>query len=419
LIETVGANMAFMPRIAVIALSLSLVACGDGPSANAVSLEATPLVLALAEPRVAFTFAQVRNSTGHVATLLVTKFNQETVQATDLTSLGAPLDADPFDVMSKLGPSGLEAALQAPAYRSYAITDLLPAAGDGRRHVATGTNFREHAKEAEIDEVFNFPKFGPATPARTSVMLKPGALLDYEVEICARFDRDIRSVGDFDAARKGFFLCGDFTDRARLLRLVNPQDVGSGEGFSDAKSAKDFFPTGPFLVVPRDWRSFVRSERMTTQVNREVRQDARGGEMILDFRGIVQKAVTNGGGGTYTYRRSRIPLLTNGRIVRGAAVMSGTSEGVIFMPPRAKDFIAGGARYIATGPMLRGDSAYRALIEGFIEKEQHSGRYLRSGDVVTHGSSSMGDVVVRVVSPPPVRPAGAGANAHPPLSTRS
>jgi 2-keto-4-pentenoate hydratase/2-oxohepta-3-ene-1,7-dioic acid hydratase in catechol pathway len=124
-------------------------------------------------------------------------------------------------VMSKVGTTGLEAALRSADRRELAIKDLLPAAGGGVRHLATGTNFREHAKEAGIDTVFNFPKFGPATPARSTVKLRPGALLDYEVEICARFDRDIRSLADFDAARKGFFLCGDFTDRARLLRLID------------------------------------------------------------------------------------------------------------------------------------------------------------------------------------------------------
>jgi hypothetical protein len=246
-------------------------------------------------------------------------------------------------------------------------------------------------------------------------MLKAGALLDYEVEICARFDRDIATIADFDAARKGFFLCGDFTDRASLLRLVDPKHVESGRGFSDAKSGHDFFPTGPFLVLPHDWKSFVAGQRMTTEVNREVRQDARGVEMILDFRRIVAKALTNDGGGSYTYRGSPVPLLAGGKIVRGAAVMSGTSEGVIFMPPRARDFLAGGTRYIFTGPLVRGESAQRVMIEGFIDKQRAAGRYLKVGDLVSHRSSTMGDLTVRVNGsgetfvPPPEKPADAEA----------
>jgi 2-keto-4-pentenoate hydratase/2-oxohepta-3-ene-1,7-dioic acid hydratase in catechol pathway len=358
-------------------------------------------VPSLAEPAAAFTFAQTRDPGGRIATLLVTGLGEDSIHALDLTELGAPIDADIFDVMSKLGDEGLEkAVMRADLRRAYPIVGLLPVSGGGMRHVATGTNFREHAREAEIDGVFNFPKFGPATPARTSVALKPGALLDYEVEICARFDRDIRSVADFDLARKGFFLCGDFTDRAQLMRLVNPEDVDSGQGFSDAKSGGDFFPTGPFLVVPRDWQAFVKAGRMTTHVNREIRQDARVGEMILDFRAIVQKALTNGGGGHYTFRGSPVPLLEGGRIPPGAAVMSGTSEGVIFMPPRPRDYVAGGARYIVTGGKFRAGSVRRTIIETFISKERQSGRYLKPGDVVTHRSSSMGDVEVRIIPDP-------------------
>jgi 2-keto-4-pentenoate hydratase/2-oxohepta-3-ene-1,7-dioic acid hydratase in catechol pathway len=391
--------MAMKRRLAAIALPLGLLACGESPRTNVVSEEADPLVSSIAAQAAAWTFAQARDSSGHVSTLLVTGLGRDTVRAVDLAGFGAPRDADVFDVMSALGEAGLQkAAAAAQLGHDYPIGQLVSAAGPGQRHVATGTNFREHAKEAEIEEVFNFPKFGPATPARTTVALKGGALLDYEVEICARFDRDIKAVADFDAARKGFFLCGDFTDRARLMQLVDPSDVGSGQGFSDAKSGADFFPTGPLLVVPRDWRAFVRTERMTTQVNRRVRQDARGGEMILDFRAIVQKALTNGGGGKYTFRGAPVPLLEGNAIRRGAAVMSGTSEGVIFMPPRARDFIVGGARYLFTGPLLRGESAYATMVDAFIDKERRSGRYLKVGDVVLHASSSMGDVAIRVES---------------------
>jgi 2-keto-4-pentenoate hydratase/2-oxohepta-3-ene-1,7-dioic acid hydratase in catechol pathway len=389
--------MAMMLKIAAMILPVGPIACGEGPRSNIVTQEARPLAASIAAPSAAFTFAQARNPAGHVATLLVTSFGEDTVQAVDLTDLGAPVDADIFDVTSALGKSGLQkAGATTQRRRSYPIEQLVPSAGQGRRHVATGTNFREHAREAEIDEVFNFPKFGLPTPPRTTVALQAGGLLDYEVEICARFDRDIKTVADFDAARKGFFLCGDFTDRARLMRLVNPQDDSSGQGFSDAKSGTDFFPTGPFLIVPRNWRTFVRQERMITLVNGQVRQDVRGGEMILDFRAIVQKALTNGGGGSYTYRGLPVPLLAGGKIARGAAVMSGTSEGVIFMPPRVRDYAAGGMRYIFTGPMFQGDSARRVMIEGFIDKERRSGRYLKAGDIVLHSSSSMGDVTIRV-----------------------
>lgn len=392
--------MAVIRLLAAVALPFGMTACSEGPE-YAARHGAGTLAPAVAEPNTAFTFAETRSAAGETVTLLVTKLGKEVVRAVDATGLGAPRGADAFGVIDALGPAGLQKALGAgPSGRDYPIAQLLSPAGEGTRHIATGTNFRDHAREVEIEEVFNFPKFGRATPARTSVEVGPQALLDYEVEICARFDRDIRSLADFDAARKGFFLCGDFTDRARLMRLIDPQNVGSGRGFSDAKSGPGFFPTGPFLVIPRDWRRFVRAERVTTEVNNQLRQDATGGEMILDFRALVAKALNSAGGSSYTYRGAPVPLLTGRKIGRGAAMMSGTSEGVVFRPPSLGDYVSGGAAYIFTGPLLRGESAQRLMINRFIEKERASGRYLKAGDLVAHRSSSMGEMRVRVVPLP-------------------
>ncbi len=402
--------MTILQKVAALSLAMNLAAC-SGVSTEAQRVAGAPLVGSVAPRDDADTFARVRWADGRVVTLLVTGFDRHGVRAVDLTAFGAPLDADVFDVIAALGTSALDKARRANADHVYALGELLPSAGSPTRQLATGTNFRAHARETEIEEVFNFPKFGPATPSRTTVALRSGVLLDYEVEICARFDRDIRTVADFDAARKGFFLCGDFTDRASLMRLVDPKNLASGKGFSDAKSEADFFPTGPFLVVPRDWRAFVRSQRMTTRVNEELRQDARGGEMILDFRAIVQKALTNGGGGSYTFKGAAIPLLSGGTISRGSAVMSGTADGVVFRPPQLSDYVSGGRRYIFTGPMFRGDSAQRVMIEGFIEKERRSGRYLKPGDLVAHSSSSMGDLQVEVIGRTP-RTVTAAASAR-------
>jgi hypothetical protein len=354
--------MPILPETAVVALPLSLAACGDGLTAGAISREAIPLVPAVARPNTAYIFTQTRDSRGRIATLLVTRLRQDVVQAVDLTRFGGPLDRDIFDVISRVGPEGLAAASHADSGRGYGVQELLPASGDGVRRIATGTNFREHAREAEIYDISNSPEFGRPTSARTSVTLEPGALLDYEVEICARCDRDIGSVADFDAARKGFF------------------------------------PTGPFLVVPQDWRAFVHAERVTTQVDGEVRQGARGGEMMLDFRRVAERALSNSGGSTYSYHGASVPLLANGKIMPGAAVMSGTSAGAISTAPRARDYLAGEARDIFTGPMFRGETAQRVMIEGFINKERRAGRYLEAGDVVSHRPSWMGDITVRVVS---------------------
>jgi len=68
----------------------------------------------------------------------------------------------------------------------------------------------------------------------------------------------------------GLFLCGDFTDRAQLMRLVDSSNIQSGIGFTDAKRQQGFFPTSPYLVVTRDWRDFLKELRLQLSVNNEV-----------------------------------------------------------------------------------------------------------------------------------------------------
>jgi len=367
---------------------------------NRISPEAEPLAPRLASPSLALTFAQTRRANGSVATLLVVAYEGDTIEAVDLADLGASVDVDVFEASAQVGERRLTAAAFGGERRSrYDIADLLPAGGAFDRHLATGTNFAEHAQETGSSSVFNFPKFGPPTPARTALVVHAGTLMDYEVEISVRFDRDIRSMADFEAAQKGFFLCGDFTDRATLVRLVDPKNVASGRGFSDAKSGPDFFPTGPFLVVPRDWREFVRRERIVTRVNGAVRQDARGRDMILDFEALVAKALQNPGAAGFVYRGQPVALLEGGIIPRGSAVMSGTSEGVIFMPPMREDKVWGLIDHVVGGGFLRGETPFAAVGERFIRNELESGRYLKVGDRVEHLSSSMGALQVAMVAP--------------------
>lgn len=386
-------------HIAPIAFPLPLSA-DRATRSNRISTEAEPVAPGLAPASVALTFAQTIGDADKVVTLLVTGYDGETIEAVDLCLHGAPAGGDIFEASAAVGDRKLHSLLAAPGNSTrYPIDELLPSGGMVDRHLATGTNFAEHAKEAGSKTVFNFPKFGKPTPARTTLVVRPDTLMDYEVEISVRFDRDVRSVGDFEAARKGFFLCGDFTDRATLLREIDPLNVPSGKGFSDAKSGPDYFPTGPFLVIPHDWRAFVESERIVTRVNGAVRQDARGREMILDFEALVEKALTGGGGGNYFYRGKSVPLLENATIPHGAAVMSGTSEGVLFMPPKREDKVGGIIDHILLGRFLRGKSLFVSVVNRFIRNELRAGRYMQVGDEVEHLSSSMGALKVKLVAP--------------------
>ncbi len=389
-----GAGLALALTAAVFAAW----ATAPDPQFNPASFEDKPLVQQIAPLEEAITLAQVRAPDGGTRTLLVLARDGESVTGIDLAALGAPATSDPFAALAAVDLAPVRAGrADALPQVTVAIDALLPSGPAGTRHIGTGTNFPEHAAEADSGAVFQFPKFGPASPARTQVQAQPGILLDYEVEICVRFDRPLRTAEDFDRAVKAFFLCGDFTNRNALINLADPDNLDSGSGFSDAKSGPDFFPTGPFLVIPADWKAFVANLRMTTSVNGAPRQDARGGEMTLDFRALAQKAFADMSAARFLYRGGYTKLMPDGAIPPSATLMSGTAEGTIFTPPTRADLIEAALAYAAAGGPLARQPALDIARRSFIANELAGGHFLQPGDEVRHASSALGDIVITVV----------------------
>ena len=388
--------------VVVLAAGIWLMQPEDPERKNPFGGEAQALSTGILSPREGLTLALERRTPEappHV--LLVTKLQGDRILAVDLTAVGLTTKTDFFDVLTDVGIETLVDIAQVDANSLYPVVqrsfgDLLPAAGTAVRHVASGTNFPEHQDETGSESVFNFPKFGVATPPVTTVSTDADELLDYEVEICTRFDRDIERIEDFDAAQKGFFLCGDFSNRSVLTRLIDPDNYDSGTGFSDAKSGPERFPSGGLFVVPLDWESFVKNERLVTQINDEIRQDARAGEMILSFRSLVQKALADTQSTRFLYDNKQWHLVDNDMIARDQVLMSGTAEGVIFNPPTMKQIVRGAMLYILEGTFLTGQSPYGAVIEGFLNEERGSLRFLQPGHLVTHNSSNMGVISVVV-----------------------
>ncbi|MCL4671914.1 MAG: fumarylacetoacetate hydrolase family protein [Sphingomonadaceae bacterium] len=369
-------------------------ATAPDPRGNPASFEADPLMPGIAPLEEAVTLAQRRKTDGTVATYLVIGLAEGQVRAIDLAALGADDVADPFAALASLDAEALRPNRLAEApILTFTLAELLPAAGNGTRHVATGTNFAAHAEEAGSDSVFQFPKFGQASGAQTTVRADPDILIDYEVELCLRFDRPVASLADFDAATKGLFLCGNFTDRATLARMADPDNLDSGTGFSDAKSREDFFPAGALLVIPRDLAAFVAQERMTTAVNGQPRQDARGGEMTLDFRGLSEKALGDMDQPRFRYRGASHRLAPAGTLTPATVLMSGTAEGVIFTPPTRADMIEGLVDWALGGGRV---TPTRAVIERFIANELATRHFLQPGDRVDFASSRLGTIRVDV-----------------------
>lgn len=347
---------------------------------------------ALAPLNLAHTFAQIRDKDS-TRTLFVVALRDKHVSAVDLSTLSGLAGADAFDVVNRFTPAALDALARDPKLRrSYPLDRLLGVGPRGVAHIAAGTNYPAHGEETGVDGAFLFPKIAQSGGPGATVAAAPGALLDYEVEVCVRFDRELRSLDDFDAARKGFFVCGDYSDRATLMRRINLKNVLSGDGFPDAKSGPDRFPTGPFLVVPRDWQAFMRELTIETWVNGERRQQARARDMIKDLRTIVKETLEEAATRSWSYGDGRIPMVARSAIGTESAILTGTGEGVVFKEPGPE----------VVGPLMKNADRGKQLqiIDDYIGTLASKRIYLQPGNRVRYTGTYLGAIENRVVAPP-------------------
>ncbi len=328
-------------------------------------------------------------------TLLILQQQGESVDVVDLSAHFEDAFSGPLELVAKHGFD--ELALLATTLPSQqvntsalTITPLL-----GSVHVAAATNYADHQEETASDEVFLFPKFGAATAVQPTVSTGPGVLLDYEIEICAVFDRAVASMADFDAALKGFYLCSDFTDRAALLRLMSVTDMASGVGFSDAKSGTGRFAVADRLAVPRDWRSFLKGVPLRLSVNGEPRQQATGTDMILKLDQIVSLALANGESDQWRYQGEPVTLLDNGEITAGQSVLTGTPGGVLMQIPSAGYLLLKSLKWLFTLAWL--DAGLQEfLVDEFVADSEEEGVFLQPGDIVDMEAGVLGSVSVTV-----------------------
>lgn len=270
----------------------------------------------LADPQDALSFAFAAGDTETALgprLLLVTAIGPKNVSAIDLSRHIPVGDHNAFDALDILGRDVRLRLTEEEATSRFVLETLLPVAVDNA-HVAFGTNFSSHGAEVANEAPFAFPRLTKPTRAISELGVDQQAmLLDYEVELCMRFDRDIASLEDFDAARKAILLCGDFTDRAALLRgIPEGEDTFSGIGFTDAKSFPGAFPTGPILAIPRDWRSFVGDESISTELNTRAMQFASGSDMLMDFRAMAEFALERGSAEDWVHQGEALPLISGG-----------------------------------------------------------------------------------------------------------
>jgi 2,4-didehydro-3-deoxy-L-rhamnonate hydrolase len=361
-----------------LALSVALAAaCRTLPDAPAAPAPVEPPTVEIASPAVALTFART-GSTAAPRVIAVTSYQAGTVTGVDLSALLGRPAADPIQVFHEIGYEGLKDALTAAsAVVRVAATELLAPVALRDRHIAAGTNYPEHAGEAGVEDgPFLFAKLVAPTGPRAAVSAGDG-LLDYEVELAWV------ALEPFTGARApaamGLVLCNDYTDRATLLRHVDPWNPASGIGFTTGKSFPGYLPVGDLFVVPRDFRTFGADLELRLWVNGELRQRAHVREHVWDVDEIVAQTRARRDT-TWEHRGERVALPgADGVVPERALLMAGTPAGTVFRGIGLTTRAAGAAAWLFGG---WSQPIARQVIEAYIRDARAARRYLQPGDRV-------------------------------------
>ena len=346
--------------------------------------------IAIAPLDAALTFA--RTLDGRI--LAVTRYQAGVVTGVELTALAATPSEDPIDLYNRLGREALEAAIRTGSPFADVPADRLgPPVHLTTRHIAVGTNYREHAEESAVTgSPFLFPKLVTPTGPRADIPAGTG-LLDFEVELCLA---PLRPLGPTDAAQGGLILGNDVTDRAVLMRGVDLKDPQSGRGFTDGKSAPGYLPVGDLFVVPRDLHGFIAGLTLQLSVNGIERQRARVTEWIWDLDEILTRARAKRDV-AWTWREGTAGLAFDGdgSIPARTLILAGTPAGTVFHGVPAGDRRAGVLRWILSG---FSGSVARRVIAAYVARSRAEKVYLQPGDRVTIRVDGLGALANRVTA---------------------
>ncbi len=346
----------------------------------------------------ALTFARVAVD-GKIHTLAVIASDDTTITAVDLSAALDQYPELPLDILDGKALddiAALMAGTPAAAQKTIPLADLLPVA-TARQNIAAGTNYAEHGEEASIDAPFLFPKIADPTPYDTPLTAQPEWLLDYEVELAIVFDRDIQGPEDLKFARAGLFVVNDFTERATLLREANLTDPSAGDGFANAKGQPGFFPTGPWMIVPRgDWREAYGELTLTLTVNDETRQNETADTMIWNIDKIVMETFKTGGKGSWVHNGTPVDLYAS-TIPKGTALLTGTPGGVVFHAP-GTGYIAATAAGWLFSFSFTSQGLMEYMREALYQDRHAEGIFLKPGDKVVASGTWMGAVETDIVA---------------------
>ena len=185
----------------------------------------------------------------------------------------------------------------------------------------------------------------------------------------------------------GLILANDFTDRAKLLRHLNPDDVISGDGFTTGKSSEGFLPVGNIFVIPSDVSSFVKAIDLELAVNSKLRQHANMTLAIWDIEELF-KQTRDREATRWMHLDQEIKLPVNkGMLPERTMMLSGTPDGTVFSGIPKRIMATGFLNWLAGG---WGTPLKQQVIEEYIDSAIKDGNYLKPGDEVVIQVDKMG-----------------------------
>ncbi len=374
----------------LILASVFAVSCGSPPPAFPPAEFAPGIAIAPLDE--ALTFARTTVD-GAPHLLAVTAYEGETVTAIDLTQAKGAEVTDPVTLFNEYGYDLLRdfIASHGDVAETVAVESLILPLKLRDTHIAAGTNFAAHAEEAEVEDgPFLFAKY--VTPTSFNAPVSAGeALLDYEVELAFVTLNDL-TLPDVPETM-GLILSNDVTDRATLLRHLNPDDVTSGEGFTTGKSAEGFLPVGNLFVIPRDLETFVAETEIALSVNGKLRQRAPMTMAIWDLPELLRQTEARVDT-RWEHQGEDVRLPADGGIVPARTlILAGTPDGTVFQGINRGAIVRGVAGWAFGG---WGDSIPDHAIESYITSHKKQGDYLQPGDTVVSRAERVGVIVTAI-----------------------
>ena len=332
--------------------------------------------MAIAPADEALTFARSTDGEGRHL-ILVSEYDEGAISGVDLTAMLDGGVTDPIAAYTKYGYDALAALADSRPRVTVPLANLDMPVALQTSHIAVGTNFPEHARESSVTEgPFLFPK--EVSPTKFDAPISKGdALLDYEVELCfvTLADTDISEPVE----RMGLVLCNDVTDRARLMRHIDPSDITSGKGFTTGKSAPGYMPLGNLFVIPRDLRQFLPRVELRLYRNGELMQSANQMEAIWGFDELLRQTLTRQSL-TWDYQGAPVGLpIANNVVPARTGILAGTPDGTIFKGINRSAYALGILDWLLGG---WSKSIPHWVVERHIAQEQRARNYLQPGETV-------------------------------------